>query len=186
MPRQTFQLHTHVQQIFHLFLCIISAAELRIHIQCFLQGNIQFVRNHLGKRIAKAVRQIQHTCHITDHTLCSHRTKGNDLHHLVCSVFASYVIDDLLPSFIAEINIDIGHGHTLRIQESFKKQVITDRINVCDLQTVRNDRACGGTSPRSYRDSVFFCVVDKIPYDQEIIHISHSPDRRQLIVQTFL
>ena len=43
------------------------------------------------------------------------RTERNNLHHLVRAVFAAHIINDLLPAVKAEVNVDIRHGHPLRV-----------------------------------------------------------------------
>ena len=46
------------------------------------------------------------------------------------------VINDLLPPFIAEINVNIRHGYPLRIEEALKQKVVTNRVNIRDMQAV--------------------------------------------------
>ena len=51
------------------------------------------------------------------------------------------------------------------------------------MQTIGYDTSCCTASPRSNRDIVAFCPVDEIPYDQEIIYISHLLNNTQLIMK---
>ena len=41
-----------------------------------------------------------------------------------------------------------------------------------------NDTSCRRTSSRSDLDPLCSCIIDKIPHDQEIIHISHGLNNR--------
>ena len=54
------------------------------------------------------------------------------------------------------------------------------------MQAVGNDASSCTSTSRSYRNTVFSGIVDKIPHDQEIVHISHALDNTQLVFQTLL
>ena len=81
----------------------------------------------------EAVRQVHDPSHVPDHAPGRQGTKGDDLGHLVLSVFFHHVVDDLLAAFIAEIHVDIRHGHPLRVQEPLKQKLVADGIDVGDL-----------------------------------------------------
>ena len=58
--------------------------------------------------------------------------KVDDLTHGVFPVLPPDVVDHLAPAFEAEVNVDVGHRDTLRIQESFEEQVVLERTEVGD------------------------------------------------------
>ena len=126
---QSFQLFTHVDQIMNLLVFLIELPEFRIQFQRTTQSNIQLIGHHLGDTVSEIIGHIQYTRHIPDHTFGCQSTKSNDLYHLILTVFTFYILDNLLSSLIAEVNINIGHGYTLRIQKTLKQQIITDRVN---------------------------------------------------------
>ena len=115
MPRKPLQLLGHVEQILCLLIRLIELTKIRYICNCLSNRNILLHRNRLGDRIHIGIRHIKNPADITDHSSCRHRTKGDDLRHMISAVFAGYIIDDLLPSLIAKIHVDIGHGHTLRV-----------------------------------------------------------------------
>ena len=55
---------------------------------------------------------------------------------MILSVFADNVIDDLRSSVLAEIDIKIRHTDAFGVQKPFKQQIISDRINAGDADTV--------------------------------------------------
>ena len=183
---QAFQPLAHVDQRFHLLIGLVDTAQFRILFQRLVDRYIQFLGDHLGDGIHKCIGQVHHAPHIAQHAPGRKRTESHDLNHPVLPVLAHHVIDHFLPPLVAEIHVDIRHGHTLRVQEALKEQLIPDRINGRDLQAVGHDAPGCRSTPRADRDPVVFRIFYKIPYDQEIIHISHVPDRIQLIVQTVL
>ena len=185
VARQSFQSFAHVDQQFYLRIIFICFTQFRIHLQCFINRDIEFLRDHLGNRIHKCIGKIHHASHITDHTSGSQSTKRHDLDYPVFTILTHNIVDHLLPSLEAEIHVDIGHGHTLRVEKTLKQKLIPDRVDICDLQTIRNNTSRCGATPRPYCDPVIFGIFNKVPYYEEIIYISHAADRIQLIAQPF-
>ena len=183
MPRKSLQLSTHVNEIMDLLVLLIELTHFRILFKGKLQRDIQLLRHHLGNLIHEIIGHIHYAAHVADHTPRRQRTEGHDLYNLFRAVFPAHVIDDLLPSLKAKVNIDIRHGHTLRIQKTLKEQLIPDWIDVGDLQAIGDDAARRRTTPRSNRYVVFLRIIDEIPDDQEIIHVSHPPNDAKLIFQ---
>ena len=97
------------------------------------------------------------------------------------AVLSAHIINDFLPSLKAEINIYIRHGYTFRIQESFKEQMIAYGVNIRYSETIRHNTPRRAASARPDGNAIAFCIIDKIPYNQKIIHIPHSPDYIQFI-----
>ena len=128
MSWQTLQTLGKVDQAVDIFLFLIGFPELRIHSQCLVNGDIQLLWDHLGDGVHLGIRHIQNTAYITNDTAGCQCTEGNDLNHAVITIFSSYIINNLLSPFEAEIHIDIRHGYSLRIQETFKQKVIFDWI----------------------------------------------------------
>mgnify|MGYP001092325516 CR=1 FL=1 len=59
-----------------------------------------------------------------------------DLCNLIFAVFFHNVINDFLSSVDTEININIWHRYTFRIQESFKQQIVPKRLDIRNIQTI--------------------------------------------------
>ena len=166
-----------------LLILIVGLLKVRVHGQGLVQRHAQVPGNHLGDGVAQGIGQVQHTPHIPDNALCSQGTKGYNLHHLVLAVLAHHIVDYLLTPFVAEVNVDIRHGHTLRVQETLKEKVVAHRVYVGDSQRIGHNASCCGAPPRPHDDVPGAGVIDEIPHNQEVIHISHGTDNFQLIVQ---
>lgn len=74
-------------------------------------------------------------------------------------------------------------GHTFRIQKTLEQQLIPDRIDIGDRKCVRHNASCRRSTPRSNHDSVAFCKMNEIPYNKEVIHVTHAFDNAQFIIQ---
>ena len=131
------------------------------------------------------VRQIHNTSHVTNDASGSHRTKSNNLYYAVFSILLYYIINNFLTSFKTEIHINIRHGYTFRIQETFKQKIIANRIQLCNSKRISYQTACCRSSSRSYHNVMVSCIPDEIPHNKEIIHIPHIFNNTQLIIKTF-
>ena len=185
VPRQTLQLSRHLNQLVHSFVAVISLFQIRILLQCLIQRDIQFIRNHLGDRIAEAVRKIHRAPDIANDAPCCHGSEGDDLHHLILAILTCDIIDDFLSSLEAEVHVNIGHGYALRIQKALEQQRVPDRVKLRDAGAVGYHRARRGASSRAHRNSMLSRPVDVIPDNQEVVDISHFPDDRELIIEPF-
>ena len=102
---------------------------------------------------------------------------------MIRAVLAGHIVDDLLPALVAEVHVDVGHGHALGVQEALEQQLILQRVQHGDAQGIRHDGACAAAAPRADHDAVLLGVVDEIPHDEEVIHIPHAGNHAQLVVQ---
>ena len=81
---------------------------------------MQRVRYLFGDLIHLGIGNVHHASHIANHAAGCHRAEGDDLCHMVIAVFPANVIHHFTPAGIAEIHINIGHTHTLGVQEALK------------------------------------------------------------------
>ena len=178
MSWKTLQTSRHIDQIVNIILFFICFLQFRIHGQRFINGNVQLLWDHLRNRVYLRIRHIQYTSNITDYTAGSQSTESNDLNDAVITVLATHIFNYFLSSFEAEVNVNIRHGNSFRIQESLKEQIITDRIKLCDSQSVGNKTSRGRTSSRSYHNIMVAGIFNEVPHNKEIIHVSHIFDGR--------
>ena len=62
------------------------------------------------------------------------------LNHTIIPIFTADIFNNLLPSFEAEVNVNIRHRYSFRIQKSLKEQTVTDRIQLGDSQRIGNQK----------------------------------------------
>ena len=183
VPRQSFQTLRHVDKIFCFFIFRICLFQIRTFFQRPLNGDIQLIGHHFCNAVHLGVRNIQNSSHVPDDRPGRHGPERYDLDYFVFSVLLDHIVNDLLSALITEININIRHGYTLRIQETLKQKLVFGGFNICDLQTVGYNASRRRSPPGSHSDTMVFGIADKIPYDQEIVHISHIFNRVQLKFQ---
>ena len=102
---------------------------------------------------------------------------------MILSVFADDVIDNFRSSVLAKIDIKIGHTDAFGIEESLKQQIIFDRIDARDADTIGAQGSRARTSAGAYGYILTFGVLYKIVDDQKVIDKAHLADNGQLIIE---
>ena len=120
VARQTLQPSGHIDQSVHILIGFIHALKLRVHLQCLVNRDIQLVRDHLRDRVAEAVRKVHDPSHIADDTFCCQCAERDNLGYTVLAVFFHDILNDFPTSLVAEVDINIRHCHSLRVQETLK------------------------------------------------------------------
>src|SRR5262249_48113083 len=122
----------------------------------------------------------EHPPYVAYHRLRRHGPEGRYLRDAVGAELLLDVFDDTIAAVLAEIDVEIGHGHALGIQEALEQQVVAQRIEVGDSEAVGDERACARTATGPDRNAVALRPVDEVGNDQEIAGKSHLHYRFQL------
>ena len=140
-----------------------------------LQSVGQLVWNGFAQTVAYIERQFLHTCHVLDRVFRGHGAVGDDVRNLVVSVFVFNPLEHFASSVIIEVGIDIGEGNTVRVKESFEKQVVLDWVNLGNSQAIGYNRSGCRTTSRAYHNAKFVtCRVDEILHDKEVTREAHG------------
>ena len=180
MARQPLERHRKIEHLLHQRFSLVALPQIRIHLKSLGNGDPQLVRDGLGDRVALRVSRVERSGDVAYGRLRLQRSEGDDLRYLVLSVLADDVVDDLLPSLDAEVDIYIRHAHALRIEESLKDEAVFDRVYLRDGEAVRHYAARSRAPARSDGDAVPLRVIYEVPYDEEVLHIAHVLDDLQL------
>ena len=183
MPGHSLHLQCGVDELGHLRVSVIKLFQLAGNFQRPFQGHLQFHGHKLCYHIHLLVRDTHHPSHVPDGVACGHSTKGNDLRHMVRTVFAVDVVDDLLSALVTEVHVKIRHTDALGVQKALENQVIADGVDICDAHTVGGNTARAGTTSRPYRDALTFCKIDIVPHDEVVVGIPHGLDHTDLVFQ---
>ncbi len=95
-----------------------------------------------------------------------------------------HVVDDFFPPCLAEVDIEVGRGDALGVQETLKNELVAQRVDLRDAQCVGHETATAGASPRAHRDAVRVREMDEIPYHQEIVDEPGLFDDGQFLFET--
>ena len=96
------------------------------------------------------------------------------MRHLLLSVFLRHPIQHPASPVIIEIDVNIRQRDTVGIQETFKQQVILNRVNLSDTQAVSYRRTCRRATSGSHGHvQLFTSRTDKVLYNQEVARETH-------------
>src|ERR1700751_3264847 len=130
MPVQAFQLLSDVE----------SPPNDRIAVPCGLQSRLvgnsmsqgdrigRVLRNQLAKLVHLAVRHFKHAADVAQHAACLQRSKRDDLGPLIGAVTVLHVADPLVPPVLAEVDVEIRHRYSLRVEKALEYQTESDGI----------------------------------------------------------
>ena len=110
----------------------------------------QFIGDEFTQCVRSVERQFLHARHILDGQFRGHGTVSNDVRHLLLTVFLSHPAQHLSASVVIEVHINIGQGDTVGVQETLEQQVIFNRVDLCDTETVGHRRTGSRTTARAY------------------------------------
>ena len=181
------------QQFGHLFLVLLALLDLGCLAARVDHARVRVVRraaqrhglagrrgHELGDAVDMAVTHAEHTAHVAQRGLRGHRAEGGDLAHGVTAVLLLHVVDHAVAVGLAEVDVEVGHRHAVRVQETLEQQLVAQRVEVGDRERVGDERACPRSPPRADRAAVGFRPIDEVGHDQEVAGKAHLQDRRDL------
>ena len=182
IAQQSFNLLTVIEQAFDDLLIAGLFAQTRLVFQGFFNADRfdALNRDHLGQTVHLPIGHLQHATNIADSGLGQKRTKGDDLSHFVAAIFILNISDHIFTAVHAKIDIEVGHGHTFRVQKPLEQQVITQRIQIGDGQGISDKRPRAGTTTGPHRNTLILGPLDKIGNDQKVAGKAHALDHIKL------
>ena len=184
-PCKAFQPHGDVDQFGDLRILIVGFLQFGTFLKRLGQRDAQRIGNHLGEFIDAGQHDTQSATHIANGRLGFHRAERADLGDVLFAVFFLGVIDDLLSSVAAEIDIDIGRLCATGIEKSLEQQVVFQRANITERQQVGDNRAA--SRPTSLTGNALRLGEDhEVPDDEEVAGVPHLLDGFQLVIEPFV
>ena len=183
MAGHSLDLDGGVDQLLHLGIGVVAGFQLRRNLHGPVQGHFQLHRHQFGDSIHLLIGDVQHTAHVPNGRTGRHGSEGNDLGHMVMAVLPVHIVNDLLPPFVAEVHVKVGHTHALRIQKAFEQQVVPNGVDVGNAYAVGAQAARATAAAGAYRNSLAFCVIDKVEHNEVIVGVPHALDDPNFIFQ---
>ena len=180
MSRHTFKTAADVKEPFYVGIRLVHLSKLLGFNSC-INRYIQLLRNQFSNGIYPAVRHSECASNVPYRSSCSKSTKRYNLSNLIFAVFSLNVIYYLLASVITEVDIKIGHRHSLGVQKSLKKQIKCNRVNVGYANAKCNEASRARSSSGTDGNFAVFSVGDEIAYDKEVGVEAHFIYNRQFV-----
>ena len=105
----------------------------------------------------------------------------------ICATLASPYLsltycDDLAPTFLAEVDVDVGRFEPIFVQKSLEQQIVFEWTNVAHSQCIADERPDARPTRRA-RDVLLDRIADKVPDDQEIVVEAQLVDHAQFAIE---
>ena len=145
-----------------------------IELRCFTIYFRHFVRHKFRQSVGFRKWQFKHFGHVFNSHFGCHCAIGDDVSHLLFSIFLCDIFQHSSATIIIEVDIDIRQRDTVGVKETLKQEVIFDRVYLCNTQAVGCCRTCCRTTTRTYADTeLLACHIDEILYNQEVTRETH-------------
>ena len=106
--------------------------------------------------------------------------------HVIGPILFSDPFQHCTATIVVKVNVNIRHGNTIRIQKTFKQQVILNRINIGNRKRIGHCTARSRTTSRTDNHPQLTGRSNVILHNQEITGETHLLDRFQLEGQPLL
>ena len=166
-----------------LALRVLSAASGLIFVNGFSNGDLVAHWHHVCERLSFRRRDAIDAGRVLNSHLALHGHVRGKATNAVTPILGNHVVNKLALTSVLDVDVNIGHGDSGRVEEPLKVEVMGDWVNVCNVETVRNDGACSGTSARPKADVVVAAPVHCIPENQEVPVEAHLVDNAKLVVK---
>ena len=143
-------------------------------------------RQRLGDLVPHREGVVEHAGGVLDGVLRLHDAVGDDLGDLVVAVLLLDVLDDLAAAAIIEVDVEVGHGDAVRVQEPLEEQAVLDRVEVGDAHGVGDHRAGARATAGADADPLLLGPLDVVGDDQEVAGEAHLEDDPDLVVGALL
>ncbi len=128
--------HHPVDFLLHHLESRLEFVEFRVERILLLLLLAQTVRNHIGKACTLAYRDIAYPGHVLDGAFRRHSSESNHPGHVFGPVSLLHIF--VRCGKVLEVHVYIRHIYTVRIKEPFEQELVLDRVQVSNPQTVRH------------------------------------------------
>ena len=196
VARETFELHRVVEELAVPLLLLpdfarivlprrVELAHFRNPLDRFLdrEREVGMVRNQLGEIIGLGRSEAEGSAHILDGRAGFQGSEGDDLADRIASVLLPDVLDDFAAPLEAEVDVDVGHRHALRVEEALEQQIELERADIGDAERVGDERAGRGSAAWTDRNPLVARGPDEVGDDEEVAGVSGLGNDAKLVVE---
>ncbi|MDZ7768205.1 MAG: hypothetical protein U5K38_03585 [Woeseiaceae bacterium] len=110
----------------HFLIVAIARRQFMLLLERLIQSHTQIEGNHLGdsRRRSRSGWPMDPRRRPGPPRLRCHGAVGDDLRYAIAAIALGHVVDHPVAVFHAEVDIEIGHGYTFRIEEALEQQVV--------------------------------------------------------------
>ncbi len=184
-----FHLHGGIDELRQLRTGVHGFLELGDFLHDVFQGNRLAGLRHLGAardQLADAVdirqRHVHDAADIAHGGLRAEHGEGDDLRDVIRAVLIGAVLQQLVAFVILNVEVDIRHGDTARVQETLEDELEFQRLDRGNAEGVSDHGARAGTAD-VIPPVAFLRLVDEVLHDEEVGVEAHRVDDVQFLLE---
>ena len=174
VARHAFQRARRVDEVSHFLAVSVEVGEGFRELQGVVEGDMRPGGHLFGDMVGVGVGNAHDAGHVAEYGPRRHRAEGHDLRHAAFAVLPPHVLHDFPAPGVAEVHINVGHTHALRVEEALKVEVVLDRVDVGNAEAVGDHRPGGAPAPGAYRNLYAPRVAHEVRDYQEIVGEAHA------------
>ena len=163
---------------------VVRLPELGAGLQVVLEEDLRPLGDQLRDLVHGAVGDVEDASGVAHGGTGRHRPERDDLRHAVAAVLLGDVVDHPVAAVDGEVDVDVRHRLATRVEEALEEELVAERVEVRDLEAVRDEGARGRPAARPHPDAVPAREAHEVGDDQEVIRKAHLADRPQLELET--
>ena len=127
-------------------------------------------RNHFCYVVYFGERQVEHAPDVFNSRLGRHGAERRNLRNVAFAVFFGNVVYDFAPAIDAKVNIEVGVAYALGVKKPLENKRVFKRVYLGYADSVSDNTARATTSTQPDGYALTLGVMNKIPYDKEVIY----------------
>ena len=175
-----FQSLGQINNFFGWRVALVKFGQFRRHFQSPGNGHreaLRAERNQARDFVADAVRMTESPGDIADGAASEHGAEGADLSDLILAVFLPGVGDNFVAPVVGKVHINIRRARPFGIQKAFKGNLVSQRVNLGDVEGVGDERA-GDRAADVVVNIVLAGVTNQVVNDEKVgsvtFHLNHG------------
>ena len=107
--------------------------------------------------------------------------------HLLGAIFLRHIVEHLIAAVVIEVDVDIGKRDTVGVEETLEQQIVFDRVDLRDAETIGGGRTGGRTTSRADAHSELVAPgIDEVLHDQKVAGEAHRLHDVELELQPLI
>ena len=181
VARDAFQQFRIVNQLAQIIGAFVQLAKFFDFFECAVNRFAGTHRNQFRHTVHFGERIIERAPHIANRRFCQHFAERDDLGDIVVAVLVARVIYHFFARVVGKIQINVRHRNAVGIQKAFKDEIVLERVEMRNAETVRHHRARRRTA-RVCPNALRARVTRQIPHDEKVRVKAHLVNDAEFVM----
>ena len=150
------------------------------------EGHAGGFGDHFGEAVAVGEFDFENAAEVAHEGFGAEGAEGDDLGYAIFAVFFADVADDVLAAGGAEVDIEVGGGDAVGVEEAFEDEAVGEGVDGGDLEGVGEEGAGAGAAAGADGYAGIAGVLDEVGDDEEVVNVVGFFDDADFVVEAFV